>query len=340
MMTVLIVSKTDDNECVDLVTQAIEQRGGRVFRFDTDLFPTETRMVMQSVRGMDRLTLTSPSEEIDLDDVTAVWYRRSHFGGAIPESMDRQLRAASVGECRATILGLIASLPAFQMDPIAIFRHASHKQLQLQVARDLGLITPRTLTTNDPDAVRAFARQCEAGVVTKMLSSFAIFDEQGNDSVVFTTSLKSEDLEDLDGLEYCPMTFQERVPKKLELRATVVGDRVFSASIDPSILARSEHDWRREGEELIEHWQPYDLPAEASERLLGMMDFFDLNYGAFDLIVTPDGHYVFLEVNPIGEYFWLDRHPDLSISPAIADVLLGRAPRRTRNPIRRVSPNA
>ena len=339
-MTVLIVTKTDDNECIELVTKAVEHRGGQVFRFNTDLFPTETRMIIQHVHGADRLTLASPSDEIDLGDVTAVWYRRSHFGGAIPESMDRQLRTASVGECRATILGLIASLPAFQMDPVAIFRHASHKQLQLQVARDLGLVTPRTLTTNDPNAVRAFAKRCETGVVTKMLSSFAIFDEQGNDSVVFTTSLKSEDLEDLDGLEYCPMTFQERVPKKLELRATVVGDRVFTASIDPSLLARAEHDWRREGEELSEHWHPYDLPEEVAGRLLGMMDFFDLNYGAFDLIVTPDERHVFLEVNPIGEYFWLDLHPGLSISDAIADVLLDRAPRRTRNPIRRVAANA
>lgn len=339
-MTVLIITKTDDNQCIDSVTRAIGQRGGKVFRFDTDLFPTEVRAVIQYVEGADRLTLASPSQEIDLRDVTAIWYRRTGFGGGIPEAMDRQLRDASAGECRATVLGLLAALPAFQMDPVAIFRHASHKQLQLKIARELGLVTPRTLTTNDPHAVRAFAGRCETGVVTKMLSSFAIFDEQGNDSVVFTTPLDGKDLEDLDGLEYCPMTFQERVPKKLELRVTVVGNRLFTASIDPSILARAEHDWRREGEELLEHWKHYDLPSDVARRLLGMMDFLDLNYGAFDLIVTPDDRHVFLEVNPIGEYFWLEDCPALPISEAIADVLLDRVPRRTRNPIRHAAVNA
>jgi hypothetical protein len=58
------------------------------------------------------------------------------------------------------------------------------------------------------------------------------------------------------------------------------------------------------------------------------MDFFVLNYGAVDLIVTPDGRHVFLEVNPVGEFFWLERHPGLPVSDAIADVLLGLAPRR------------
>lgn len=58
------------------------------------------------------------------------------------------------------------------------------------------------------------------------------------------------------------------------------------------------------------------------------MDYFRLNYGAIDIIVTPDGRHVFLEVNPVGEFFWLERYPGLPIAESIADVLLGRAHRR------------
>lgn len=333
-MTVLIVTKSNDNDCVPTVIRAIEQRGGRAFRLDTDLFPTKLRTVIQCDPNTDHVTLESPSDKINLREVSAIWYRRTRFGGEIPESMDKQLRNASIGECQATLHGLIASTNAFRMDPVAVFRHASNKQLQLQIARQLGLQTPRTLTTNDPDAVRAFAKHCEAGIITKMLSSFAIFDNEGAENVVFTTPLEPGDLEDLSGLRYCPMIFQERIPKKRELRVTIVGDRLFTASIDPSILARAKHDWRREGTYLMEHWKHHDLPADVASRLLRMMDFFDLNYGAADLILTPDDRYVFLEVNPVGEYFWLELHPGLRISEAIAEVLLGRAPRRTRNPIR------
>ncbi len=327
-MTVLIITKSDDNDCIPSVIRALEARGAGAYRFDTDLFPTDVSLALQYDRGRPALHVNGPQGALDLSEVTAVWYRRTHFGAAIPESMDKQLRVASLGESRATVLGMIASLKAFHLDPVTVIRGAGHKQLQLQVAQELGLETPRTLITNDPAAVRRFAGDCDQGIVTKMLSSFAIYGEQGEEKVVFTTPLRTQDLEDLSGLCYCPMTFQERIAKRIELRVTVVGAQVFAASIDPTLTARAGEDWRRDGVELIEHWQPYDLPVDIATRLVGLLDRFDLNYGAIDLIVTPEGRHVFLEINPAGEYFWLDRCPGLPISDAIADTLLGRVPRR------------
>lgn len=327
-MTVLIITKSDDNDCIPSVIRAVKARGGRAYRFDTDLFPTDVTLALEYGHERRDLRLTGPQGTLDLAEVTAVWYRRTHFGAAIPDSMDKQLRSASLGESRATVLGMIGSLRAFHLDPVTIIRGAGHKQLQLQIAQELGLETPRTLISNDPEAVRRFTAECTDGVITKMLSSFAIYGEQGEEKVVFTTPLRPEDLEDLSGLRYCPMTFQERVAKQVELRVTVVGSQVFAASIDPTLTGRAAEDWRRDGVELIDHWKPYDLPVDIATRLVGLLDRFDLNYGAIDLIVTPEGRHVFLEINPAGEYFWLDRCPGLPISEAIADTLLGRAPRR------------
>ena len=335
-MAVLIITKSNDNECISSVVSAIEARGGKAFRLDTDLFPTEVRATAR-YDDVEQLTLTSHQGELKLCEVTAVWYRRTRFGGGLPERMDHQLRQASVGEIQATVHGLIASLDAFQMDPWAIFRHASNKQLQIQVARAIGLDTPRTLITNDPQSVRDFAAHCQGGIVTKMLSSFAILDEAGAEKVVFTTPVKPDDLDDLDGLRYCPMTFQEHLSKERELRVTIVGNQIFTAAINPNVLTRSQDDWRREGEALVDQWERYELPNDVAGRLLRLMDQFDLNYGAVDLIVTPEGRHVFLEVNPVGEYFWLDRYPGLPISEAIADLLLDRLPRRARSAIRKMA---
>jgi glutathione synthase/RimK-type ligase-like ATP-grasp enzyme len=237
--------------------------------------------------------------------------------------MDPQLRSASVEESRRTVQGMIVSLRAFHMDSLESRRRAENKQLQLQVARSIGLPTPRTLTTNNPDAARAFAAKCEGGMIAKMLSSFAIY-EGDEEKVVFTTPVKPEDLDDLDGLSLCPMTFQERVPKALELRVTVVGRRVFAASIDSQSNKGAQEDWRRQGSAMIRDWQPYDLPDAVAAKLLELMGHFGLHYGAIDVIVTPDGRHVFLEVNPVGEFFWLERAPGLPISSAIADVLIER----------------
>jgi MvdD family ATP-grasp ribosomal peptide maturase len=326
-MTVLIITRSDDNESVTFVTDSIKERGGRAFRFDTDRFPTQIRLVAQYAKETERLMLADHQEEVDLRDITAIWYRRLNAGGKIPTNLNPKLRRASMLESRATILGLLASIKTFHLDQVPRVRLAENKQLQLQVARGIGLDIPRTLITNDPEAVREFARSCEDGLITKMLSSFAIY-EDGVEKVVFTNSVKPEDLDDLDGLRLCPMTFQEKVPKKLELRVTIVGDRLFSASIDSQSSKLASDDWRRDGVGLIDDWKPYDLPPSVEERLLKLMDHFGLNYGAIDIIVTPEGRHVFLEINPVGEFFWLEESPGLPISKAIADILLGLAPRR------------
>jgi glutathione synthase/RimK-type ligase-like ATP-grasp enzyme len=124
------------------------------------------------------------------------------------------------------------------------------------------------------------------------------------------------------------MTFQEMIPKTLELRVTVVGDRVMTASIDSQSSERAAYDWRRDGLRLAQGWKTYELPREVEEKVLRLMDYFVLNYGAIDIIATPDGRHVFLEVNPVGEFFWLERSPGLPVSDAIADVLLGHSRRR------------
>ena len=160
-----------------------------------------------------------------------------------------------------------------------------------------------------------------------MLSSFAIY-EDNQEQVVFTTPITPEHLGMLEGLKYCPMVFQEMVPKALELRVTIVGERVFAAAVDSQVSEATRFDWREDGVALIDAWKPYDLPGEVEAKLLALMDQLELNYGAVDLILTPAGEYIFLEINPAGEFFWLELNPGLPISEALADVLTGKVKRR------------
>jgi MvdD family ATP-grasp ribosomal peptide maturase len=318
---ILIITYSKDNESISLVMDAIAERGGTAYRFDTDLFPTQTRLIVEYSGNHERLLLTGDDYELDLGTVSALWYRRVAIGHQIPRTMDAQIRRTSIDESRTTVQGMIASLDAFHLDPVYRLRRAENKQLQLRVARELGMDTPRTLITNNPEAVRSFARECTGGMVMKTLSSFAIY-EQGEQKVVFTSPVQSHDLDHLDDLRYCPATFQEQVSKTLELRSTVVGDRVFTAAIDSQRSERSRYDWRRDGIGLIDDWEPYRLPAEVEVSLLKLMRYFGLNYGAADFILTPDGRHAFLGVNPVGEFFWLERNPGFPISATIADLLV------------------
>ncbi len=330
-MNVLIVTRSGDQHCTPLVVEALRAIGARPWRLDTDRFPTEHRLSLHLGNTVDSMVLDTEDGRLDLHDLEACYYRRFAPGDGLPSDMPTQYRHAAVKETTATLLGMMATLPCFHLDGYDKVRRAEVKQRQLQVARRVGLDLPDTLTTNDPEAVRAFAADHPRGIVAKMLGSFAIYEE-GQEKVVFTSELKAEDLAALDTLRFSPMTFQETVPKALELRVTVVGDRIFSAAIDSQSSAQASVDWLRDGLGLIDRWVPHTIPADLERRILELMDAFDLNYGAMDFILTPEGRYIFLENNPAGEFMWLQKAPGFPIAEALAEVLTGKAWGRKRRP--------
>jgi len=322
-MTVLILTFSRDNDSIPLVIKEIEARGEKAFRFDTDRYPTEVKLDIY-YGDSERVIITDGENKLDLSEVSSIWYRRMRYGAKITKTMDKQFRDASIEEARRSVRGMIASLKGFHFDKMSNVDLTNNKQLQLQVARELGLLTPRTLTSNNPEAVKQFAQEFkEQGIVTKMLSSFAIYGEQGEELVVFTNPVTDDDLENMEGLRFCPMTFQENIPKALELRTTIVGHHVFTAAVNSQSVEGATYDWRKEGRALKDAWKPYDLPEDVEKKLRQLMAYFGLNYGAIDIIVTPDGRHVFLEVNPVGEFFWLElMPPHFPISEAIAKILL------------------
>lgn len=321
---ILIITHTADNEAVDTVISAITAAGGEAVRFDVDLYPDATALTTSFDGSAWKLYLN----EIPLDDVTAVWYRRSyHIGKNLPELMDKEYLPAAMGELRRTLFGMLESLPCFQIERYSKYRRLDSKEEQLRAAEACGLLVPATCITNDPLRLQAFIRAIGKPVIAKMQSAFAI-DRAGTEHVVFTNEVTAEHLDQLPELRYCPMMFQEKLEKALELRITIVGRRIFAFSIDSQQLPDAQVDWRKEGASLAEHWQPYTLPHETAQRLLALMDYYMLNYGAIDMILTPSGEYYFLELNAAGEYYWLDKKCGHAISLHLAEVLTGQAGRR------------
>lgn len=320
MKTVLLVTRSDDNDCVQWLEDELEARGARGVRLDTDRYPGEVQLSTALQGKKTRRTLVIDGRAHDLSGLTALWYRRFFAGGRLPDTLG-DLREASVEESRRTLYGSIAALGCFELDPLRCVRAADAKELQLHRARAFGLDVPKTLFSNDPRAVRQFFRACRGRVITKMQSSFAVY-RGGRELVVYTTKLSAGDLRELEGLRHCPMTFQELLPKKVELRATVVGKRVFTAAVDSQASEQARIDWRRDGVGLLEAWTRYQLPAKVERALLKLTASFGLNYAAADFVVTPKGRHMFLELNAGGEFFWLQRTPGLPIVQALADVLL------------------
>ena len=302
----------------------LEARGAEVLRFDTDRFPGEATAQFVQDGRREAIDLRCDGQHLRLEPGDAIWYRRARWAAKLPQTLDPQIRHGCVAESEALLRGIVAAAPCFVMDPPDRVRERGHKPAQQRLARELGLATPRTLMTNDPAEARAFIGSCPHGAIAKMLSAFAVLDDEGHEQVVFTTAIRGEHLDKLDGLRLAPMVFQEKIAKRLELRITVVGSRMFVAAVDSQSTAGAEVDWRERGVTLLPSWSEYSLPTEVERALERYMQRIGLQYSAIDMIVEPDGRHVFLEANPAGECFWLEHYaPHFPLTAAIADVLVG-----------------
>jgi hypothetical protein len=328
MKKVLIITHTKDNDCINQVSKHIRSLGGEVIRFNVDLYPLHSSLATEYTNGEWKIYLHAEGQIHTLHDADAVWYRRSfNLGDGLREVLEGEYLSSVHGEIRQVLFGMLEGLHCFQIGRVSQYRRLDSKEEQLKIASALGLLVPDTCITNDPDRARAFVAAHPAGVITKMQSSFAIYRE-GSEHVVFTNVITEENMQQIDSLQYCPMQFQQKIEKAVELRVTIVGEAVFCFAVDSQKTDNAEVDWRRKGVELLDKWVPYELPADIQDKLLRLMDVYEANYGAIDILVTPSGEYYFLEINAAGEFFWLDYLIGNAISEQIAKVLLGLAPRR------------
>lgn len=323
----LLVTHSKDSATTSLVEAALAAQGARSVVLHTDQYPTEVRISSwQSGREFES-TLTLGDQVFPLNQLRAAWYRRMHAAHQLPPEMPPSFRHAAAEESKRTLVGLLATLPCFILDPFQTVRRAACKQHQLAMARHVGLKTPRTLITNDPQAAKAFVDSCANGAIAKMQSAVGIPMNNGLNAVP-TTRIRPEHHHSLSSLVNCPMMFQTRIEKQLELRVAVVGRRTFTAAIDSNILPDGTDDWRRDAYHALKLWKPFRLPKEIDRKIHRLMDHYGLNYGGIDIIVTPENEYYFLEINPGGEFHWLDQCTGLPIGKSLAEVLLGSAPRR------------
>lgn len=319
---VLLVTHSGDFYTVDRVAEEVARRGAVPVRIDTDRFPAALALTAALGAGGWRHVLDTGAERVTAEAVVAVWIRRV-VPPVLDDELDPAFREGCLREATAALRGFLGGLAGRRfVNPPGADHAAGDKLRQLRLARELGLEVPPTIVTNDPEEARAFHAAHGGDVVAKMLTPLTI-SMDGGSPFVHTSVVTAEDLEHLDGLRLSPMVFQARVPKARELRVAMVAGRAFTGAIDAS---RSEHgqvDWRR-GLPGEVRWTPGAVPDDVAARLRRLLEALDLVYGAVDLIVTPDGRHVFLEVNPGGEWGMLERDLELPIAAALAGALVGR----------------
>ncbi len=301
----------------DCVIDYLSRRGVAYLRFNVDFYPAESTLTMEIANGQLEGRISADGRTVDLGEIKSAWYRSLNPAG-FPEDLAGAERKFAKVESQAALAGL-AKISAWRWINLPESdRMASSKPAQLMTARAVGLDTPRTLISNDPHEIRDFYNVCGGRIIYKAFSQpLDLSPGEG----IFAGMLTQEHLDSLPAVRYTPGIFQEYVDKELELRITVVGGKIFPVAIHSQDDAQAKVDWRAHPNPSALKHEPYPLPEGITERLFQLVRRFGLVYSAIDMVVAPDGRFVFLESNPSGQYGWIEAVTGLPITEALVDEL-------------------
>ena len=326
-----IVSVTTRHDLhADIVLNKIQESGEHVFRLNLDEFPQSYEISVEY--GADgwggELINRTTGDILQLDNIAAVWMRKKgEF--SYSATLSKQECAFANSEMQHFLFGLYNSCECYWMSRPSAVRSAIWKLEQLNRARRFGFSVPQSLVTTRSDEVRQFRAGSKHGVIFKTLSSSSLAAETVKESEIETYGLKTTLITDendsmLDAVNIVAGFFQEYIPKSVELRITVIGQTAYAAEIHSQSDSRTLIDYRDFSADI-----KYDVAVlpEAIERLcIDFVRSYGLEYGALDLIVTPEGEYVFLENNPVGQFYFVEQLvPSLTMSDAMANLLVQEA---------------
>jgi glutathione synthase/RimK-type ligase-like ATP-grasp enzyme len=307
---ILVVSHAADDHAV-AVLGALERLGHPAVLLDTASFPVRSSLTQRFEDGVARWDLTTAGRSIDLGTCGAGWWRRPQ-PFVLDASLAPQVAEFTYAECYEAVAGLWAALDLAWVNPPPEDESAHHKPYQLAVAGRVGLRTPRTVITNDPEVARRFV--AENGPGNTVYKTFLASQQHWRE----TRIVQPDELAVLERVRLAPVIFQRRVPATADIRVTVVGDRMFPVAVTTPPGGYSV-DYRVDMDAAC--FRPTTLSPEVEHGLRALMRVLGLVYGAIDLRRTPSGEDVFLEVNPAGEWRFVEDRTGLPITEAVAELL-------------------
>ncbi|HHZ24935.1 TPA: hypothetical protein HH295_21045 [Xanthomonas vasicola pv. zeae] len=205
-------------------------------------------------------------------------------------------------------------------------RNASSKILQLETARFCGLNVPDTLISNDFHQVSSFASRYERILVKHFLPHYWGDTSNGQIRAVAPSVINDISKINRRSIEICPAIYQVFLDKAYEIRVTVIGDRIFSARIQ-SRKGGAFLDWRQEYSNSDLAMSAMILDASTESSIRHLMSVLNLRYGCLDFAVDNQGRLIFLEVNPGGQFLFVeDFVPELRLLDAFTSMLAYGSP--------------
>lgn len=311
---ILIVSTSGDMHAL-AIRHEFERRNHR----DCWLLPVDKIWNSRSVffdLGRDKkaeLRFGSRDEAVQISAFDVIWWRRPIATQVTTRTLTQIERKLVDEQCRSAFWGALTAefKGKWISDPEATSR-ASNKILQLAVARSAGFRVPKTLISQSKEEVISFYEDCASRVIVKPLVGI-------KSPMLLTRKLSDPRQFAEEAFSACPAIYQELISGHRHLRLNLFGDRSFAA-----IIESEELDWRPNLDGSIYN---FETPQSILDRARLVMRSLGLEMGVFDLKETPQGEWVWLEVNPQGQFLFLEPLAKIPLAEHFADFLIECAAR-------------
>ena len=246
------------------------------------------------------------NQSVDLRRAKSCWWRRPQLVNINPLIRNSYHRAFAMAEWRTALQGIWNSIDCLWVNNPQKDSSATHKPYQLTLAKRIGLSIPETLITSNPDSIEPFWQKHSGHVIFKVFSAFPPMWRE-------TRPLRREFLQYNRTIRYAPVIFQEYINDAADIRITIIGNEVFAAETRPR-QNTYQYDFRMSRL----RWKEHKLPADIENLVLKFMRKLGLEYGAIDMKLRNDGEYFFLEINPAGQFLFIEFDTGLPITNALA----------------------
>jgi len=326
---VLILAGNYDPEA-DVVCIGLRNKKIDYIRLNVSDIPLNIRIKydIENNKTEPKINLIIKNKEICCSDISVIWLRNFNIK-EINFGSNELFNLVSIQAWENTLPIFLNNLKCNWINNPQSTIQSIDRAKQLSIARSLGFDIPNTLITNDPEAMLNFYKTFNKNIIAKSVYNHSI-EYKGKIYSTFTRKITEREIFKINDLVYVPYIFQEKISRKSELRITVVKDEVFAAKLGERLIPKEHDDDDGDNNNDVDYHRhyspelpimPIDMSQSFNKKCIKLIELLGLQYGALDFIIDKDNNMFFLEINPTGDWYGIEKKTKMPITRAVVSLI-------------------
>ncbi|MDR2126259.1 MAG: grasp-with-spasm system ATP-grasp peptide maturase [Prevotellaceae bacterium] len=294
---ILILSEEFDQSTNDVIDWLLYFNKPFIRINDTDICEI---IKIKFVENKTKIVIKVNDQKIDFDDVSAYWYRRGYFSIKIPvikkESLPLLYDDVN-NSIKKELYILVNFLHISLQNKYGLGSFLDNRINKLQTL----ILATDTIISSQKNVIKQF-QQDKSNIITKAISETIMFAVQNMGTILsYTNVAEWQEIDEYNKFIF-PSLFQSKIDKKYELRIFYLDGDFYAMAIFSQTNDRTKIDFRNYDNVKPNRCIPYKIPTQIKNKLCNFMKKTGFKTGSIDMIVNNKNEYIFLEVNPIGQY--------------------------------------